>query len=103
MQEPKKRPTECISINDVREEIDRIDMEIIKRLGERFQYVKEVVKFKTGDKESIAAKERYNCVLNQRGHWGEENGLNAKIIEQIYTILLDYFIEEELKIAKHNK
>jgi isochorismate pyruvate lyase len=103
MQESKKQPSECSSITDVREEIDRIDMEIIKRLSERFQYVKEVVKFKTGDINSITAKERYNCVINQRGQWGEENGLNAKIIEHIYTILLDYFIEEELKIAKHNK
>jgi len=29
--------------------------------------------------------------------------LDSKIIEQVYTILLNYFIEEELKIAKHNK
>jgi isochorismate pyruvate lyase len=78
-------------------------MEIISRLSERFQYVKEVVKYKTGDKDSIAAKERYDCVIKERGQWAEENGLNSKVIEQVYQLLLNYFIEEEMKIANHNK
>jgi isochorismate pyruvate lyase len=103
MKEPKKQPLECTSITDVRCEIDRIDMEIIKLLSKRFEYVKEVVKFKTGDVDSIAAKERYNCVIQQRGEWANENGLNSKVIEQVYKMLLDYFIEEEMKIVKNNK
>jgi len=103
MKEPVKQPSECESIIDVRCEIDRIDKEIIYRLCERFQYVKEVVKFKTGDKESITAKERYNSVIKQRGQWAEENGLNSKVIEHVYQLLLNYFIEEELKIANQKK
>jgi isochorismate pyruvate lyase len=103
MEVPIKEPTECTSLVDVRYEIDRIDRAIIIRLCERFQYVKEAVKYKTGTKDGITAKERYDSVIKQRGQWAEENGLNAKIIEQVYKILLDYFIEEELKIAKHNK
>jgi len=99
----KKQPCECASLADVRNEIDRIDMEIIKQLSDRFQYVKEVVKFKTGDKDSITALERYNCVIKQRGEWAEKKGLDAKIIEQMYKLLLDYFIDEEMKIANLNK
>ena len=103
MKEPVNLPCECNSISDVRNEIDRIDMEIIKLLSERFQYIKEVVKYKTGDKESILAKERYDCVIKQRGQWAEENGLDCKVIEHVYTILLNYFIEEEMKIANQKK
>lgn len=103
MKGSKKQPSECTSITDVRCEIDRIDMEIIKQLSERFEYVKEVVKYKTNDKDSITAKERYNCVIKQRGEWAAENGLNTKVIEQVYKLLLDYFIEEEMKIVKLNK
>jgi len=103
MKTPIKLPSECTSLVDVRFEIDRIDVEIINQLHERFQYVKEAVKYKNGTKDSITAKERYDNVIKQRGEWAEKNGLDSKIIEQVYTILLNYFIEEELKIAKHNK
>ncbi len=99
MKVPIKQPFECTSLIDVRSEIDRIDRDIINCLCERFQYVKETVKYKTGNKDSITAKERYNCVIKQRGQWAEENGLDSKIIEQVYTILLNYFIEEEMKIV----
>jgi isochorismate pyruvate lyase len=102
MKEPVKQPFECKSIVDIRCEIDRIDKEIINRLCERFRYVKEVVKFKTGTTDSIIAKERYDCVIKQRGQWAEENGLDNKVIEEVYTLLLDYFIEEEMKIANKN-
>jgi isochorismate pyruvate lyase len=103
MRESTKQPCECLSLAEIRNEIDRIDMEIIQHLSERFQYVKEVVKFKTGDRDSIAAIERYKCVINERGKWAEKYGLSSKVIEQVYTLLLDYFIEEEMKIANHNK
>jgi isochorismate pyruvate lyase len=95
-----KKPNECSSINDVRNEIDRIDEEIIRLLGERYLYVKEVVKYKLPDKESITAQERYNNVINERKRLAEMHGLDSDIIEHVYRKLLDYFIDKQLDIAK---
>jgi isochorismate pyruvate lyase len=86
------------SIEEVRSEIDRIDKEIIKLLGERFQFVKEVAKFKMPDKVSIRAKERYENVIEERGKWAVENGLDPTTIKLVYRQLLDYFIEEQMRI-----
>jgi isochorismate pyruvate lyase len=103
METPVKQPLDCKSIDEVRAEIDRIDKEIIGLLGKRFLYVKEVVKFKKPDKDSIYAKDRFNKVIEERSRWAKSYGLDATVIEQIYRILMNYFIEEELKIVNLKK
>ncbi|MFW6222828.1 MAG: chorismate mutase, partial [Bacteroidota bacterium] len=93
-----KNPSDCRSIEEIREHIDQLDHEIIELLGKRFGFVKEVVKFKKPDKDSIIAEERKNKVLQERRNLAMKNGLNPDIIENIYRELIEYFISEELKI-----
>lgn len=93
-----KKPSECTNITEVRNEIDNIDKVIVTLLSERFQYVKEVVKYKENTPDSIVASDRRNVVLQQRRQWAEEQGLDPNVIEEIYTRLIQYFISEEMKI-----
>lgn len=95
-----KQPTECTNITEVRNQIDAIDKAVIKLLSERFEYVKEVVKYKDSTPDSIIANDRRTAVLKCRRLWAEENGLSADVIEQMYSNLIQYFIEEEMKIKK---
>lgn len=94
----KKSPLECTSISDVRNEIDNIDREIIHLLATRFEYVKEVVKYKEKTTSGIEASDRRNAVISSRGEWAKEKGLNPEVVEGIYTKLISYFIDEEKKI-----
>ncbi|MCQ2213044.1 MAG: chorismate mutase family protein [Bacteroidaceae bacterium] len=93
-----KKPSECTNIAEVRNEIDRIDHVIIDLLSQRFQYVKEVVKYKDSTPGSIEAPERRRAVLECRRRWAEECGLNADVVERMYDNLIQYFIDEEKKI-----
>lgn len=93
-----KRPIECTNITEVRNEIDNIDKVVIELLRHRFEYVKEVVKYKENNPGSIEAPERRKAVLECRRKWAEENGLNPDVIEGIYNQLIQYFIDEEMKI-----
>ena len=95
-----RKPSDCTSIEDIREEIDRIDSEVIKLLGERFGFVKEVVKYKSKDRDSVVAKKRYDAVLETRKKWAQQNGLDPGLIYSVYKQLLDHFISEELKIIE---
>ena len=95
-----KRPQECKNIEEVRNEIDSIDREILNLLGKRFGFVKEVVKYKAPTKDSIIAQERYNFVLDQRKKWAIEEGLDPQVIEQMYKLLIEHFISEELKLIE---
>lgn len=98
--EQHKRPSECTNIQDVRNEIDKIDYTIIQLLSQRFEYVKEVVKYKENTPSSIQAEGRRQEVLRCRRQWAEENGLSADVIEEIYDKLIAYFIAEEMKIKQ---
>lgn len=94
----RNKPSECTNITEVRNEIDNIDRGIIELLSQRFQYVKEVVKYKDNSQKSIEAEDRRREVLECRRKWAEENGLSGDVIETMYTNLIQYFIEEEKKI-----
>lgn len=88
-------PEETLDIQDIRNEIDKIDRKIIELLGKRFEYVKAAAKFKTSE-ESVKAPERLKAMMQQRRIWAEEQGLNPDVIEKLYQDLVTYFMNEEL-------
>jgi len=92
-----KSPSECSSKEEIRNQIDFLDKEIIRLFGIRFQYVSEIVKFKT-DVESVVAQDRKNAVIEQRGEWAAEQGLDKETFQQIYRFLVDHNIGKELEI-----
>jgi isochorismate pyruvate lyase len=98
-----KLPKECQNIEEVRACIDSLDAEIIALLAKRFEYVKAVVPFKNKTTEGIIAEERRLQVLKERRLMAEKNGLNPDVIESIYKKLIQYFINEELKLIEQKK
>lgn len=95
-----KVPHECKSIKEVRQEIDEIDHAIIGLIGKRFSYIKEIVKYKTSVDE-VYAKNRYNIVISKRRKIAVSHHLNPDVIENIYRIMMDYFIKEQLELLKN--
>lgn len=96
----EKLPQECTTIAEVRDEIDRIDHEIIRLLAVRFGYVREVVKYKGPGDKAIEAPDRRAAVIKSRGEWANEMGLNGDVVENLYNLLIDYYIEEEKKLVR---
>ncbi len=93
-----KSADRCTSIEEVRNAIDAIDRELIQLLGKRFQYVKEVIRFKEPTEESIVARNRFESVIQSRREMARKNGLDQDLVERVYRELLKYFIEEEMKL-----
>ena len=88
-------PEQCLDIEGIRNEIDRMDQDIIAILGKRFKYVKAAAKFKTS-KTSVQASERFDAMLAQRRNWASSQGLSPDAIEKMYRDLVNYFIQEEM-------
>ncbi len=97
-----KEPQDCTNIEEVRREIDLIDRMVVAMLSKRFSYVREVVKYKDGTAEGIEANKRRELVLRSRRKWAKSEGLDPDVIEDIYARLIDYFIDEEKKLANIN-
>ncbi len=94
-----KEPKNCRSLEEVRNEIDKIDEHIITLFSERHRYVEEIVRFKD-DKEAVIAQERKEKVILQRKMWAAEKGLNEDTFERIYTLLVESNIKHELELLK---
>lgn len=93
-----KAPDACTTIEEVRQGIDELDRLIIAALGQRFDYVKAVTRFKKTAAE-VLAPERYQAVLTSRRTWAAEAGLNPDVIEEMYRHLIAHFIDEEMKLV----
>jgi isochorismate pyruvate lyase len=94
-----KKPRDCVTIDETREEIDTIDKEVIRLLGKRLLYIRDIVRFKKNE-EDVIARKRYEQVLEMRRKWAIEQGIDPGIIENIYRTLMQYFIGEQKKILK---
>jgi isochorismate pyruvate lyase len=97
-----KYPEECESIEEIRQCLDEIDLQIIELLGKRLNYIKEIVKFKI-DEDEIIANARQQEVINLRRKWAEINNLDPDLIENLYKTLIEFNIKRELKIFRNRK
>ena len=97
-----KIPSDCANKEEIRTHIDQIDQEIIALFALRFQYVSEIVKFKT-DAASVVAQQRKDEVIEQRGEWAAAHGLDKDTFQQIYRFLVDHNISKELEILEKSK
>jgi isochorismate pyruvate lyase len=94
-----KDTKECNSLEEIRNEIDKIDEYIISLFSMRHKFVEEIVRFKN-DKDAIIAQERKDQVILQRKKWAESKGLNAETFEKIYTLLVESNIKHEMELLK---
>jgi len=93
--EPVKPPKDCVSLTEVRSEIDRIDRRIIAAIGARRHYVIAAAKLKTSP-AAVAAPERFAAMLEMRRQWAAEEDLDPNVVEKLYRDLVKYFISEEM-------
>lgn len=97
-----KEAKDCQSIQEIRDMIDEIDYQILTSFGKRDEYVKAIVKFKSG-KDGIIAKERQVDVLQKRKKWAKQFGLDPELFKEIYKTLINWNIKKELEIFRSKK
>lgn len=84
----------CTTLDEVRENIDRIDNSIIKLIAERQQYVVQAASFKKNTQE-VKAQNRVDAVINKSRKKAEQYGANPDIVANIYREMINNFINLE--------
>ncbi|MCR4796317.1 MAG: chorismate mutase [Ruminococcus sp.] len=92
----------CSSLEEVRENIDRIDDSIIRLIAERAEYVRQAALFKK-DEDGVKAPDRVKAVLQKVREKAEKYGAPADIAETVYRNMIAGFIGMELDNFKNNK
>lgn len=96
-------PKDCTNIHDVREQIDELDFQIMNLFSLRQGFVERIVDFKN-NKKDIIAEDRQGQVYKKCRTNAVKLGLNPDVFENIYKLLIDHNINEEIKLFKaHSK
>ena len=93
---------ETRNLQETRQAIDLIDAEIIRLLGNRAGYVRQIINFKK-NAEEVRAPTRYAEVMRRRREMAEAAGLNPDVVEGMYKLLVDSFIKEEMEILEERE
>ena len=80
-------------LDELRQNIDEIDMKIIDLIEKRKDLVTEVVKLKKRDQ--IIDQKRIEFILNKLKVEASKRGLAVEFIEEIWTLMIKNFIKYE--------
>ncbi|MFJ2366548.1 chorismate mutase [Pseudomonas sp. NPDC087697] len=90
----------CCSLEEVRDNIDRLDRQIVNLLAERGAYVSQAARFKK-DSDAVKAPQRVEQVIAKVRALSEQVGANPRVTEQVYRAMIAAFIEQELAEHAH--
>jgi len=88
-------PNACHSLDDVRNEIDRIDDALVDLIAQRNRYIRQAAKFKDSV-EKIKEQSRIDSVIERIRLRGIDQGVSANMLEDIFRSMIDEMVETEV-------
>lgn len=92
---------QCLNLDTVRHEIDRIDRQLLTLIAERGNYVAQAAAFKANAAE-VAAPQRVEQVIARITSLARELGADPTVVEATWRAMIAAFIASELQThARH--
>ena len=82
-------------LKDLRKQIDKVDEELLKFVGQRLQIVKEIGKYKRKNKVPVFDPIREQDKLNGLEKMGKKNNVDRRSIEMVWRTLFNISYEKE--------
>ncbi len=86
---------DCKTLQEVREEIDKIDDQLVELIAERNSYIHQAVRFKNSIDE-IKDDERVELVKQRARAKAIELDLSPNLISELFTKMIDEMVESEI-------
>ncbi len=98
-----RKPEDCADMEDVRAEIDRIDVALVDLIGERFTYVDRAWQLKQSPAEARVPW-RIQQVINRVRARAVEKGLPPELTEALWRQMIGWFVQyEEEKLSRQSE
>ncbi|HET7851305.1 MAG TPA: chorismate mutase [Methyloceanibacter sp.] len=98
-----RKPEDCADMEQVRAEIDRIDVALVDLIGERFTYVDRAWQLKQSPAEARVPW-RIQQVINRVRARAVEKGLPPELAEALWRQMIGWFIQyEEEKLSRQSE
>ncbi len=85
----------CHTLDEAREEIDKVDEQIIALIARRNDYIKQIAHFKTSIEE-VKAEDRISAVISRAREQAISLGLSPNLINDLYVRMIDGMVESEV-------
>ena len=82
MNEMKK----CTSLDEVREEIDKLDIKLVDLIAQRSHLIRQAAAFKNSIDE-VKAEDRINFIMQRIRHHAIEKEVSPNMISELFTII----------------
>ena len=90
----KKSAAQCLSMEDVRREIDRLDRLLVELLAERQTFIEAAARIKK-DRHAVRDTSRIEDVVQKVVAHARAHDLNPKIAEAVWRTLIEQCIAHE--------
>ena len=98
-----RKPEDCADMEEVRAEIDRIDIALVDLIGERFTYVDRAWQLKQSPAEARVPW-RIQQVINRVRTRAKEKGLPPELTEALWRQMIGWFVQyEEEKLSQQSE
>ena len=94
------KPGDCNSMDELRHQIDKLDVKIIELLANRSEFIDRATELKKSNGMPARIPERIESVVSNARSAAEELDLDADLVEKIWRILIDWSIQREAEIIR---
>ena len=94
------KSADCNSMDELRHQIDKLDVKIIELLANRSEFIDRATELKKSNGMPARIPERIESVVSNARNAAEELDLDADLVEKIWRILIDWSIQREAEIIR---
>ncbi len=95
---PLALPEECRSMGELRDQMDRVDRQLIGMLAQRASYIDGAAELKPGEGLPAGSPTRVEEVVSNVRAGAGEAGFDPDLAEQLWRILIDWSIAREEQV-----
>lgn len=85
----------CNSLEEVREEIDKIDTQLVEMISERSHLIRQAAAFKNSVDE-VKAEDRIDFIMQRVRQKAIELNVSPNMISELFTIMINEMVETEI-------
>jgi isochorismate pyruvate lyase len=91
----RTKPEDCISMAELRRQIDSLDRDLVSLLAERAGYIDRAAELKIGEGLPARIAPRVEAVVSNVRTAADANGLDPDLAEQLWRHLIEWSIRRE--------
>ena len=85
----------CVSLQEVRDEIDKVDYALVELISQRSHLVRQAASFKNSIDE-VKADNRIEAIMQRVRKKGIELNINPNMLSELFTIMINEMVETEI-------